>query len=72
MNPTIAQAVAEARIADLHRTAAARRRSRSAAPRPVIGMTVWNKWSSVRRAATAWITAHAPVRAASDPACCAA
>jgi hypothetical protein len=73
MQPVIVQAVAEARIADLHRKASTRRRIRLAAARPGIGITVRNMWWTGRRAVAGWTAANSPVRATtSDPACCAA
>jgi hypothetical protein len=72
MNPTIAQAVAEARIADLHREAAARRLSRRMAARPSAGITMRNQWSAVRRATATWIAAHKPTPAQTNAACCVA
>ena len=72
MNPITAQAVADARIADLHRAAAARRLGRAVAPRPALGITMRNRWSAARRTTATWIAAHKPVSASSNAACCVA
>lgn len=72
MNPTIAQAVAEARIADLHREAASRRLGRAVVARPDLGTTMRNHWSTMRRTTATWIAAHKPAAAQTNVACCVA
>ncbi len=51
MNPYIAQAVAEAHLADLHRDAAQRRRARSSAAPRTRGAGLSRQWSALRAAA---------------------
>lgn len=70
MHPYTAQALSDAHIADLHRAAAHRRLTRTAAPhRPWVRTAMAGRLAAVRLAIAGWITDRTqPVSA--EPTCC--